>query len=75
MRHSAFPVAVFLVENADLEPEVMKQQEYHCPFEERDIQPLEPPGAELPGIVEVLATEEIAGGNEEERHVLFVLFS
>lgn len=64
-----FPVAVLLVEDTEIVPDVVEEQVYHTPFNKGDIEALETFVAEIPGVVHRLLGEEIAGGDEEEGHV------
>ena len=69
MRHAPCPVAVGLIENAEMMPHIVKHQEKETPFHKGDVKPLESFCAEAPGIGEIFVAEEIAGSDKEERHV------
>ena len=64
-------VAVLFVENTDVEHPVVDDQEKHRPFDKRPVKPFYPLLDEGGFIVEVFQREEIACGDEEERHVEF----
>lgn len=69
MRDSALHVAVFLVEDTDRKHQVMDDEEEQCPLDKRQIEPF---GASLDiaiGVLEVGLLEEVAGSDEEYRHM------
>lgn len=69
MGHASGPVAVLLVEYAEMEENIVEQKEKETPFHERHIEPPETLCAESPRIIGISCVEEIACCDEEERHV------
>ncbi len=59
------PVAVGFVEYAEMEEDVVKQEEEEAPFQEGDVESFEAFCTEAPGIFCCMGGEEIAGCDEE----------
>ena len=65
MCDTVFPIAEFLVEDADFEHKVVDHQEENAPLDKRHIQSLEALLAEEPGVVDILFAKEISCRYEE----------
>jgi len=72
MRHTSLPIAVLFVQDPDFKPQIVQNQEYQRPFQERHVQTFEAPATKLPWIVKVLPAEKISGRYEEQRHMEYV---
>ena len=66
---AASPVAVDLVENAYLEQQVVDEQKEDAPFHERHVKTFEALHDKRPWVFHRLVLEEIARGDEKQRHV------
>lgn len=69
MRYASREIAELLVEYSEMMPDIVQEQKQDAPFQEREIETLDAPGDESPGLVDIIPVEAVTGRHEEEGHM------
>ena len=72
MRYTSRPVAVLLVQYANLEHQIVYDEEEYRPLHERHVESRQPFAYELSLLCQILQGKEVSGADEEQRHVEFI---
>ena len=57
------------VEYSEMMPDIMQEQKQDAPFQEWEIETLDAPGDESPGLVDIIPVEAVTSRHEEEGHM------
>ena len=72
MCDSTLFIAIYLVQNANVEHQVVEQQKDDAPLDEGPVEPLETLLDERHLVIEVAKGEKVTGSRKEQRHVELV---